>query len=85
MRRNLTIMGLGNKLHQITSIVEKIARIHNFTVHWLPPYHSKLNPIEEAWRISKGYVSNINDGKDFQKVLDNPLIIDLDDLEDDFD
>ena len=27
-----------------------------------------LNPIEEAWDITKGYVASVNTGKDFQKV-----------------
>jgi hypothetical protein len=27
-----------------------------------------LNPIEEAWGVIKGYVADVNDGKNFQKV-----------------
>ena len=34
------------------SVVEEIAKSHNFEVHWLPPYHPMLNPIEEAWGIT---------------------------------
>ena len=50
------------------SVIEKIASTYNFEVHWLPPYHPILNPIEEAWGIIKGHVASVNDGKDFQKV-----------------
>jgi len=51
-----------------TSVAEGIAKSYNFQVHWLPPYHPILNPIEEAWGITKGYVADVNNGKDFQKV-----------------
>lgn len=34
----------------------------------MPPYHPQLNPIEVAWAITKNYVSENNDGSDFNKV-----------------
>jgi transposase len=49
-------------------IVEIIAEEAGFEVLWLPPYHPMLNPIEEAWGITKGYVADTNDGRDFNKV-----------------
>ena len=50
--------------------METIAAGYGFRIEWLPPYHSTLNPIEEAWGIVKGYVADNNDGKDFNKVKD---------------
>ena len=48
--------------------METIAENAGFKVLWLPPYHPMLNPIEEAWGITKGYVADTNDGRDFKKV-----------------
>jgi hypothetical protein len=33
-----------------------------------PPYHPTLNPIEEAWGITKGFVAYENDGSSFDAV-----------------
>lgn len=41
---------------------------YGYHVLWLPPYHPDLNPIEEAWGITKGHVAYENDGSDFAKV-----------------
>lgn len=41
---------------------------YNYHVLWLPPYHPDLNPIEEAWGVTKGHVALENDGSSFSGV-----------------
>ena len=43
---------------------------HGYHVLWLPPYHPDLNPIEEAWGVTKGHVAYENDGSSFALVSD---------------
>lgn len=43
---------------------------HGYHVLWLPPYHPDLNPIEEAWGVTKGHVAYENDGSNFALVKD---------------
>jgi hypothetical protein len=50
-------------------VVEMIAAEYGFEINWLPPYHPTLNPIEEAWGVTKGYVAGHNDGKNFNAVM----------------
>jgi hypothetical protein len=47
---------------------------HEYKVLWLPPYHPILNPIEEAWGLTKNYVAMENDGANFGRV--KQLILD---------
>jgi len=51
-------------------VIETIAEDAGFNVVWLPPYHPIFNPIEEAWGVTKGYVADENDGKNFNHVKD---------------
>lgn len=41
-------------------VVDEIAKAANKIVLRLPPHHSELNPIEEAWSMVKGYVKDKN-------------------------
>src|SRR5215469_416255 len=41
---------------------------HGYGVLWVPPYHPMLNPIEEAWGVTKGFVAYNNNGKNFGEV-----------------
>src|SRR5262249_35385978 len=51
------------------SIPETIVeRYDGYRVLWIPPYHPTLNPIEEAWGLTKGFVARKNDGSSFQHV-----------------
>lgn len=47
---------------------EVIAKSYGYKIFWLPPYHPELNPIEEAWGLTKQYVARENDGGSFQVV-----------------
>ena len=51
-------------------VVETITARYGFEINWLPPYHPTLNPIEEAWGITKGYIANHNNGQNFNMVKD---------------
>lgn len=48
--------------------VERIAALYGYSIFWLPPYHPQLNPIEEAWGLTKRHVAMENDGSNFQRV-----------------
>ena len=50
--------------------VEVEAEKSGYEILWLPPYHPELNPIEEAWGLTKQHVALENDGSDFGKVRD---------------
>lgn len=54
--------------------VEVAAEKFGYNILWLPPYHPELNPIEEAWGLTKQHVALENDGSDFKKV--KALILD---------
>ncbi|KAF9368636.1 hypothetical protein CPB97_004426, partial [Podila verticillata] len=41
---------------------------YGYHVLWLPPYHPNINPIEEAWGVTKGHVLYENDGSSFAAV-----------------
>jgi hypothetical protein len=56
--------------YKTTIVSEEIAAKYGHEIVWLPPYHPILNPIEEAWGLTKNYVALHNDGSDFQKVRD---------------
>ncbi|KAF9271787.1 hypothetical protein BGZ68_003056, partial [Mortierella alpina] len=43
---------------------------YGYHILWLPPYHPDINPIEEAWGVTKGYVSQVKDASDFGRVKD---------------
>lgn len=55
--------------YQRPPYVEVIAKSHGYEVLWLPPYHPDLNPIEEAWGLTKQHVAYNNDGT-FSKIPD---------------
>jgi len=67
-RRELYELARDDLRYKGIPVVERIAGEYGFLINWLPPYHPTLNPIEEAWGITKGYVADNNDGKDFGKV-----------------
>src|SRR5262249_23700217 len=69
-RKQLYELARDNPNYKGTPVVERIAEEYGFEVLWLPPYHPTLNPIEEAWGITKGYVANNNNGRDFGVVKD---------------
>jgi DDE superfamily endonuclease len=48
--------------------VKMIAAKYGYQVLWLPPYHPTLNPIEEAWGLTKGYVARENNGSSSNNV-----------------
>lgn len=50
--------------------VEVAAEAVGYEIFWLPPYHPELNPIEEAWGLTKQHVALENDGSHFKKVKD---------------
>jgi DDE superfamily endonuclease len=45
-----------------------VKRYDGYRVLWIPPYHPMLNPIEEAWGLTKGFVARNNNGSSFQNV-----------------
>jgi hypothetical protein len=45
-----------------------VERYEGYSILWIPPYHPTLNPIEEAWGITKGFVAYENDGSSFDAV-----------------
>ena len=47
------------------TLTEETAAQHGYRVLWVPPYHPMLNPIEEAWGVTKGFVAYNNDQKSF--------------------
>lgn len=69
-RKQLYELARDKPEYKGTPVVEKIAAEYGFEINWLPPYHPTLNPIEEAWGITKGYVAWHNDGKKFEAVKD---------------
>jgi hypothetical protein len=50
------------------TITEATAEKYGYRVLWIPPYHPMLNPIEEAWGVTKGFVACKNDGNSFERV-----------------
>ncbi|KAF9951131.1 hypothetical protein BGZ70_001115 [Mortierella alpina] len=54
--------------HKGPMAVETIVDECGYDVLWLPPYHPDINPIEQGWGASKGYVGLENDGKRFADV-----------------
>ncbi|KAG0029416.1 hypothetical protein BGZ83_004907, partial [Gryganskiella cystojenkinii] len=49
---------------------EAIVHSYGYKILWLPPYHPDLNPIEQAWGLTKNDVATVNDGSDFKLVGD---------------
>ncbi|KAG0310762.1 hypothetical protein BG000_006910, partial [Podila horticola] len=50
--------------------VQQLVQSYGYHVLWLPPYHPNINPIEEAWGVTKGHVLYENDGSSFAAVRD---------------
>jgi Chromo (CHRromatin Organisation MOdifier) domain len=50
------------------TITEITAAGYGYEVLWIPPYHPMLNPIEEAWGVTKGFVASENNGSSFDAV-----------------
>jgi hypothetical protein len=64
---------LCEKLHEDRDGQKVVFHMDNaagfgFQILWLPPYHPALNPIEEAWGITKGYVASRNNVSKFLGV-----------------
>jgi len=59
---------LAQEKYPGTSITETIAKEHGYDVLFVPPYHPMLNPIEEAWGVTKGFVAYNNNQRSFSAV-----------------
>lgn len=57
--KRLNIVLDNYRVHK-TKLVEKIAKILNINLIFLPPYSPDLNPIEDVWREIKNKISNKN-------------------------
>lgn len=47
---------------------EVIAEKYGHRIHWTPPYHPELQPIETVWAWCKNYVRKVNKKKNMKEV-----------------
>ena len=68
--KKLNIVLDNYRVHK-TKLVEKIAKILNICLIFLPPYCPELNPIEDVWRKIKNTISNYNfkESEELKKVF----------------
>lgn len=66
-RRELYVLAQDKK-YQVPLASEAITESFGYKILWLPPYHPDLNPIEQAWGLTKNDVADVNDGSDFKLV-----------------